>query len=96
MMERQTTETLATETLATETLATLRRITWCPAYASWVELWKRAVGLGQQHAVEGRQGYDGPGRAAKVQTVDLEARIQDRDAEIPRELVDDERRELAT
>ena len=32
----------------------------------------------------GRQGYDGPGRAAEVQIVDLEARIQDRDAEIPR------------
>ena len=32
----------------------------------------------------GRQWYDGPGRAAEVQIVDLEARIQDRDAEIPR------------
>ena len=50
--ERLTMERLATETLATKTLATLRRTTWCPAYALWVEVWRRAVGLGQQHAVE--------------------------------------------
>jgi len=49
-------ETLAAETLATKTLATLRRTAWCPAYALWVEVWRRAVGLGQQHAVEVDKG----------------------------------------
>ena len=54
--ERLATETLATETLATETLATLRRTAWCPAYALRIEVWRRAVGLGQQHAVEVDKG----------------------------------------
>ena len=54
--ETLATETLATETLATKTLATLRRTAWCPAYALWVEVWRRAVGLGQQHSVEVDKG----------------------------------------